>query len=85
MKTSPQAVQVRTTFRIAVSGVLLLAGFIGVGWRLFSLQVVQAADLSRRAERQHEKSVPLEGERGTVYDRQGSILAANVDVASIYA
>lgn len=71
--------------RILLTVILLTAGFLCVVVRLFSLQVVQATELSKRAERQHEKSVVLEGERGTLFDRQGRILATNVEVPSIYA
>lgn len=74
-----------STGRIALTVVLLTAGFLCVVVRLFALQVVEATELSKRAERQHEKSVVLEGERGTIFDRQGRILATNVEVPSIYA
>ena len=71
--------------RILIVGALLLVGWVAVGYRLFVLQVIQASDLSSRAERQHERSHSLEGQRGTVFDRRGRILATNVDVPSIYA
>lgn len=67
------------------TGVLLAIGFLGVVVRLCALQVVEATDLSKRAERQHEKSIPLEGERGSIFDRKGRVLATNVDVPSLYA
>jgi cell division protein FtsI (penicillin-binding protein 3) len=75
----------RPSRRIALTLVFLTSGFLCVGGRLIALQVVEATDLSRRAERQHEKNVVLEGERGTIFDRQGRILATNVEVPSIYA
>ncbi|MBI3609314.1 MAG: penicillin-binding protein 2 [Nitrospirae bacterium] len=74
-----------STGRIVLTGILLAAGFLVVAVRLFALQVVEAVELSKRAERQHEKSVALEGERGTIFDRKGRILATNVEVPSIYA
>jgi cell division protein FtsI (penicillin-binding protein 3) len=74
-----------STGRIVLTCLLLAAGFVGVTVRLFELQVVDATELSKRAERQHEKSVVLEGERGTIFDRKGRILATNVEVPSIYA
>jgi len=74
-----------STSRIFLTGVLLAIGFIGVLVRLCALQVVEATELSKRAERQHEKSVILEGERGTIFDRKGRILATNVEVPSVYA
>lgn len=63
---------------------LILAGFGGILFRLVSLQVLQAAELTARADRQHQKSVTLEGARGTVTDRHGKVLAMNVEVPSIF-
>ena len=63
---------------------LLLAGFGVVLFRLVTLQVLQAAELTARADRQHQKSVTLEGARGTVTDRHGKVLAMNVEVPSVF-
>ncbi|MBI4402237.1 MAG: penicillin-binding protein 2 [Nitrospirae bacterium] len=69
--------------RIVVAFVLML-GFAVVIFRLFTLQVLQAAELTVKAERQHRKAVTVEGERGTIYDRHGKVLAINVDVPSVF-
>jgi cell division protein FtsI (penicillin-binding protein 3) len=53
-------------------------------FRLVTLQVLQAAELSAQADRQHQKTVSLEGARGTIVDRQGKILAMNVEVQSVF-
>jgi cell division protein FtsI (penicillin-binding protein 3) len=63
---------------------ILLVGFGVVLFRLVNLQVLQAAELTARADRQHQKSVTLEGARGTVTDRHGKVLAMNVEVPSIF-
>ena len=63
---------------------LLLAGFGAILFRLVTLQVLQAAELTARADRQHQKSVTLEGARGTVTDRHGKVLAMNMEVPSIF-
>lgn len=63
---------------------LLLAGFALILFRLVTLQVLQAAELTARADRQHQKSVTLEGVRGTVTDRHGKVLAMNMEVPSIF-
>jgi cell division protein FtsI (penicillin-binding protein 3) len=63
---------------------LLLAGFGVILFRLVSLQVLQAAELTARADRQHQKSVTVEGARGTVTDRHGKVFAMNVEVPSIF-
>ncbi len=64
--------------------ILLLCGFGGILFRLVSLQVLQAAELTARADRQHQKSVTFEGARGTVTDRHGKVLAMNVEVPSVF-
>lgn len=62
----------------------LLCGFGVVLFRLVSLQVLQAAELATKADRQHQKTVSLEGARGTIVDRHGKILAMNVEVPSVF-
>ncbi len=64
--------------------VVLLCGFGGILFRLVNLQVLQAAELTARADRQHQKSVTFEGARGTVTDRHGKVLAMNVEVPSVF-
>jgi cell division protein FtsI (penicillin-binding protein 3) len=64
---------------------LMMAGFGVLLFRLVSLQVLNAEELSGKADRQHEKETILEAERGTIFDRQGQILAINVEVPSVYA
>ncbi len=63
---------------------LLLSGFGVVLFRLVALQVWQAAELSVKADRQHRKTVSLEGARGTIVDRHGKVLAMNVEVPSAF-
>lgn len=63
---------------------LLLCGFGVVLFRLVSLQVLQAAELTLKADRQHQKTVSLEGARGTIVDRHGKVLAMNMDVPSVF-
>src|SRR2546422_11055639 len=70
--------------RIIVAGLLLGVGFLIILTRLFQLQVLQAGELAQKAGRQHQKVLTVEGERGTIYDRGGKILAMNVDVPSVF-
>lgn len=62
----------------------LLCGFGIVLFRLVNLQVLQASELATKAGRQHQKTVSLEGARGTIVDRHGKILAMNVEVPSVF-
>lgn len=59
----------------------LLAGLILLGWalvvlaRLFTLQVLEHDTLSRQAHHQQEHLEIIDAPRGTIYDRNGAILA----------
>lgn len=70
--------------RRIVAAFVLMLGFAIVLFRLFTLQVLQAAELTVKAERQHRKAVTVEGERGAIYDRLGKVLAINVEVPSVF-
>lgn len=63
---------------------VLLGGFGLVLFRLVTLQVLQADELSARADRQHQKTVSLEGPRGMILDRHGKVLAMNMEVPSVF-
>ena len=63
---------------------VLLCGFGIVLFRLVTLQVLQAAELTVKADRQHQKTVSLEGARGTIVDRHGKVLAMNLEVPSVF-
>ena len=62
----------------------MVFAFVFVLIRLVNLQVLQAAELTIKADRQHQKSVAFEGARGTIYDRHGKVLAMNMDVPSVF-
>ncbi len=59
----------------------LIVGLILLGWalilifRLFDLQVLAHDSLVKRAHRQQEKLVPVEARRGSIFDRNGNLLA----------
>jgi cell division protein FtsI (penicillin-binding protein 3) len=63
---------------------VLLGGFGIVLFRLVTLQVLQAGELTAKADRQHQKTVSLEGARGTIVDRNGKVLAMNLEVPSVF-
>jgi cell division protein FtsI (penicillin-binding protein 3) len=62
----------------------MILAFALVLIRLVNLQVLQAAELTVKADRQHQKSVSFEGARGTIYDRYGKVLAMNMEVPSVF-
>lgn len=64
---------------------VLLALFGVIAARLGWLQVVEADELSSRAESQRTNSIALHAKRGTIYDRNGNVLALSEDCETIYA
>ncbi len=72
-------------FRIRLIGVVFTLCFALVAMRAFDLQVLQGQQWGERAERQHQKIIPLTPQRGTIFDRNGEELAVSVDVDSVYA
>ena len=72
-------------FRIKLIGVVFTLCFALVVMRAFDLQVLQEQQWDERAERQHQKVIPLTPQRGTIFDSNGEELAVSVDVDSVYA
>lgn len=73
------------TIRIRLLGLAFIVIFAVVAWRAFSLQVLQVSEWNERAERQHQKTIPLTAQRGTIFDCNGDALALSMEVDSIYA
>ncbi len=65
-----------------VLGVLVAATY--VGYTLYDLQYVRAAELKQRAERQQQDQVEIAGGRGAILDRNGHELAVSVETESLY-
>ncbi len=62
----------------------LLLGFALIGCRLFYLQVLQSDAGAHEVQRQHQKSLMVQSDRGVIVDRHGHPLALNVDVPSVF-
>ena len=66
-------------------------GFFGcaalavIAARLVWLQVVRGEELAEAAESQRTNTVTLHAKRGTIYDRNGKVLAMSVDCQTVYA
>lgn len=54
--------------------VLLIGGFTA---RLFAMQIMDGKDYAEKADRNHLKSTPIFALRGTIADRNGTLLAWN--------
>jgi cell division protein FtsI (penicillin-binding protein 3) len=80
---APPAGPVKARVGLVVLGIAF--GFVAVAARLVHLQVIDAPRLATRALSQHQQTIHLAGDRGTITDRNGAILAKNMDVPSLFA
>jgi cell division protein FtsI (penicillin-binding protein 3) len=55
-----------TRFRIRLVAIGFAAAFLLIGVRAFHLQVLNQDEWRKRAERQHQKIIPLAPQRGTI-------------------
>ncbi len=63
---------------------LLISLFIFLFGRLFYLQVVEAKFLQEKAEEQWTRDLPINAERGVIYDRNGIALAVSYTTYDIF-
>lgn len=63
---------------------LLISIFIALFCRLFYLQVIKAEFLQQKAEVQWTRDLPINAERGIIYDRNGVVLAISYTTYDIY-
>ena len=80
-RQSPQ----RLHRRMSACIVFLIAFCLLIVGRLFWLQVIQGADLTRRADNQTEMDRELQSPRGSILDRNGKVLAISEMAKSLYA
>lgn len=74
-----------TRVRIAIVGLAVVASWLGMGYRLVQIQVVQAAELAEQGLNQRFVSRELAPQRGKIFDRNGELLALTVEAQSLYA
>lgn len=61
--------------RALITGLILLGWALILVFRLFDLQVLAHDNLVKRARQQQEKLQPVEAQRGSIFDRNGNLLA----------
>ncbi|MBI3650195.1 MAG: transpeptidase family protein [Acidobacteria bacterium] len=71
--------------RLRIIQLLIIVWLLAICARLVWLQVKEYPNLSARAERQQQASIPLTPMRGVIYDRNGNELARSSEVKSLYA
>jgi cell division protein FtsI/penicillin-binding protein 2 len=75
----------RSRVRVALIGLGLVLALLGLGFRLFQVQVVQAEELAGQGLDQRLVTRDLAPQRGKIYDRNGELLAMTVEAQSIWA
>lgn len=68
---------------VAVFCILAALALVVCG-RLFYLQILQGPELTQMAADSRTNEITLTAKRGTIYDRNGNVLAMSVDVKTIY-
>ncbi|BCS52289.1 penicillin-binding protein [Geobacter sp. SVR] len=71
--------------RIIIIGTCFGLLFLAVTVQAFRLQILQHEEMVKKADRQHQRVVPLTPARGTIMDRNGNNLAVSVEMDSCYA
>jgi len=69
-------------WRLYAVGILFALAMAGVIARLFVLQVVKGEEYAELAQKQYESKAPLQADRGTILDRNGTLLATNIPALS---
>lgn len=71
--------------RLTVFGLVMVLAWLGMGYRLVQVQVVEAAELRELGLDQRLVERELAPERGRIYDRNGDLLAMAVESETIFA
>lgn len=71
--------------RVVLVGLVFIAAWVGIGYRLFQVQVVEAATFVSDGEDQRIRVEDKAARRGTIFDRDGIELAVSVDLPTVSA
>lgn len=73
----------RADFRLIAVGVAILVAWGGLGFRLFEIQIVDAAVYEERSREQRTIRQDLAAARGTIFDREGQLLAVTIEGVTV--
>ena len=85
MTTASQPRLNPTRARMALIGIVVVLAWLGMGYRLFEIQVVRAPELAEKGLSQRLVTREMAPQRGKIFDRNGNILAMTVDAKSLFA
>ena len=80
-RRADRTIQQRSLWFMGLLGVLV---FLALFVKLFNLQVIQHEELEEKALRQQTRSVEVSASRGTIYDKNGNILAISATAETIF-
>ena len=69
--------------RVKFVFIVFICFFIAIISKLFYLQLYQYGYLTNKATSLWQRSFPIEGDRGRIYDIDGNILATNLTTSSL--
>lgn len=70
--------------RLLLVWLVLFSGLLGLGWRLYQLQIVQGSELKEKAQRQQLMNLRPYIPRRSIVDSQGNVLATDRLVYTLY-
>jgi len=70
---------------MALIGLVVISAWLGMGYRLFEIQVVRAEELAEQGLSQRLVTREMAPQRGKIYDRNGNLLAMTVEAKSLFA
>ncbi|NCR76438.1 MAG: penicillin-binding protein 2 [Microcystis aeruginosa K13-06] len=70
--------------RLVAVWLILVMGILGLGWRLYQLQIVQAHELQKRARKQQTTSIRPYIPRRAIVDSNGNVLATDRLIYTLY-
>ncbi len=62
---------------------ILNIGFLVILYKLLMIQIVNVEEYHNKAKKQHQSKINLSADRGSIYDRNGKIIASNIESVSI--
>lgn len=72
-------------YRLLLVKIVFLGAFVAASVRLVQIQLIESGRYQEIAKKQYEAKVPLVAERGSIFDRNGNVLAANSQFVSFAA
>ncbi len=82
-KIRKQPVNSAQSWRVSFAVILFITVAVVMVWRVFDLQVQRGDDLQSKADKKQQATYPIAASRGSIYDRNGHLLAVSTPVGSI--